>query len=105
MALASINRWCTPAYVFLVISILFVLIVYVQNSSNYNVFCLGSGAYCNFSKKEYTTLLIFKFIFILFWTWILNLLCRSGFSALSWVLLLLPFFFVIITMSMMYFKP
>ena len=105
MALASINRWCTPAYVFFVISILFVMVVYVQNSNNYNIFCLGGGSDCNSSKKEYTILLIFKFIFIVFWTWILNLLCRSGFSTLSWVLLLLPFFFVIITISMMYVKP
>jgi hypothetical protein len=92
MAFASINRWCTPAYVFFVVSILFTLIVYVNGSYNQNIYCLGNFQ-CNINDMR--MIFIFKFIFILFWTWILNLFCRSGFSIISWILLILPFVFII----------
>jgi hypothetical protein len=29
-------------------------------------------------------------LYIIFWTWILNLICKSGASVVSWVLVLFP---------------
>ena len=39
-------------------------------------------------------------ILILFWTFILDLLCKSGYKLLSWLLILLPFilFSILITL-------
>jgi type III secretory pathway component EscR len=40
-----------------------------------------------------------KLLFVLIWTWILNLLCSKGLSVVSWILVLLPFvliFFVVL---------
>jgi hypothetical protein len=34
---------------------------------------------------------IVKLIYIFFWTWILNLMCKDGHSEISWFLVLLPF--------------
>jgi hypothetical protein len=34
---------------------------------------------------------IVKLVYILFWTWILNLICKDGHSGISWVLVFLPF--------------
>jgi hypothetical protein len=35
--------------------------------------------------------LVVKTIFILAWTWFLNYLCESGYSSISWFLVILPF--------------
>ena len=49
---------------------------------------------------------IVKIIYILFWTWVLNLMCKDGHSGIAWFLVLLPFIllFVIMGMVMMYQK-
>jgi hypothetical protein len=44
-----------------------------------------------------------KLVYILFWTWILNLICKDGHSGIAWLLVLFPFIllFVIIGLIMM----
>jgi hypothetical protein len=37
-----------------------------------------------------TAVFIINFIYILFWTWILNLMCRAGASSIAWLVLLFP---------------
>ena len=37
-----------------------------------------------------------KILYILFWTWILNLMCRDGHSEISWLLVLVPFLILFI---------
>ena len=68
-----------------------------QNIGNENTYCLGI-----YSCDVYNTTLIFiiKIIYVLFWTWILNLICRAGAPSLAWFLVLLPFilFFVLLAM-------
>jgi hypothetical protein len=41
---------------------------------------------------------ILKFGYILFWTWVLNLICKDGYSSISWFLILFPYilFFILI---------
>jgi hypothetical protein len=70
-----------------------------QNLGNSNSYHIG-----NFSCRVPSTIFIFiiKLIYILFWTWILNLICKDGHTGISWLLVLLPFilFFVLIGMIM-----
>lgn len=86
---------CPPAMVYFVISIVALVVVFIQNIGSYNRFHMGS-----FSCRVPSTLLVFlcEFIYILFWTWILNLICKDGHTAISWLLVLFPFIlsFVII---------
>ena len=100
MAIAGLRNLCTPSYVYLVISMISLLIMAMNNYGNVNVYCLGS-----FSCAVSSTFLIFliKFVYILFWTWILNLMCRAGATKFAWFLVLLPFvlFFGFIFMLMM----
>lgn len=35
---------------------------------------------------------IIHLVFAIFWTWVLNLICKSGFSIISWILVLFPIF-------------
>lgn len=79
---------CPPAMVYLIVSIFFLFIVYIQNYYNNNVYCLGS-----FSCDSDNVWLIFamKIIYILVWTFILNVVCKMGMPYLSWVLVFVPF--------------
>lgn len=95
----SLKELCTPALVYFVISIISLVLVLLQNLGNTNSYYVGS-----FSCRVPNTILVFivKLIYILFWTWILNLICKDGHIGISWLLVLLPWIllFVIIGMIM-----
>ena len=78
-----------PAMVYFVLSILTILIVFIQNLGNTNRYKIG-----NYSCRVTNTTLLFivKIIYVLFWTYVLNLICKDGHRELSWILLFLPFF-------------
>jgi len=92
--IAGLRNICNPAYVYVVISIILLLVMFLQNLNNVDVYCLGSYE-CSVSNVN--MIFLIKFIYILFWTWILNLMCKSGVTPLAWILVLLPIvlFFVI----------
>ena len=95
----SLKELCSPALVYFVISIISLVLVLLQNLGNRHSYCIGS-----FSCRVPSTILVFivKLIYILFWTWILNLICKDGHIGISWLLVLLPWIllFVIIGMIM-----
>ena len=97
MAITGLKDLCTPSYVYLVVSSIALVIMMVQNMGNVNTYCVGSYT-CNVSS----TVLIFvvKALYILFWTWVLNLICKAGAPTVSWFLVLLPFvlFFVLVSL-------
>ena len=90
---------CTPSAVYFIVSILSLIMILFQNLGNSSSYHVG-----NFSCRVPSTILVFivKLIYILFWTWILNLICKDGHTGISWFLVLFPFilFFVIIGMIM-----
>jgi len=96
----SIRKLCTPAYVYLVISVIAVIAMMIQNVGNSNKYCVGQ-----FSCDVPSTAGVFvvKGIYITFWTFILNALCKAGYKQISWFMVLLPFilFFIIIGMMLL----
>jgi hypothetical protein len=96
----NIRNWCTPAYFYFIISIIAILIMSIQNYGNTNVYCLG-----DYSCGVTSTFLIFviKVLYVLFWTWILNLICKSGYESVSWFLFLLPYVIMFITIAYVFF--
>ena len=96
----SIKELCSPALLYFVISIVCLTLVLFQNLGNSNSYNIG-----NFSCRVPNTALIFiiKFIYILFWTWVLNLICKDGHTTISWLLVLFPWIllFVIIGLLML----
>lgn len=93
----SLKELCSPAALYFIVSIFALVMILFQNLGNSNSYHVG-----NFSCRVPSTILIFivKLIYILFWTWILNLICKDGHTGISWLLVLLPFilFFVLIGM-------
>jgi hypothetical protein len=91
----KLKELCPPAYFYFVISMLGFFLLFVQNMGNVGTYSVGI-----FSTNVTSTISIFlvKFIYILFWTWILDLICKDGYTNISWFLVLIPFiiFFVII---------
>lgn len=83
-----IRKLCTPAYVYLVISAIALIMMAIQNVGSNSQYCAGS-----YSCAVGNTALIFivKMLYVIFWTWILNLICKAGAPTVSWVLVLLPF--------------
>lgn len=102
MAVVGIRNLCTPAYVYLVISLIIGIIIYYNETyNNINIDCMGL-AQCEpiYYKELYT---IIKVIGIIFWTWILNIICSSGSTNIAWALVIFPFLllFILITMFLM----
>lgn len=82
-----IKKLCTPAYVYLVISLIVLVVMGFQNLGNSTEYCAGS-----YSCAVSSTVLIFmmKLVYVAFWTWVLNLICKAGAPIVSWILVLLP---------------
>jgi len=95
---SKLKELCTPAFIYFLLSVIGIVISVVSNlGSRSNMYTLG-----NFSTPVPHTGLIFivKIIYVLFWTWILNLMCKDGHREIAWFLVLLPFvlFFILIFM-------
>ncbi len=94
----SIKDLCTPAYLYFIISIVGLLAAMVQNLGNNNSYHLGE-----FSCRVPNTFLVFvlKLIYILFWSYVLNLICKDGHVGVSWLLVLLPWILLFVIMGLL----
>ena len=94
----TLKELCTPAMLYFVISIIGLVIVLMQNLGNTNSYHVGS-----FSCRVPNTAAVFivKLIYVLFWTYILNLICKDGHTSLSWLLVLLPWLLLFVMMGIL----
>lgn len=94
----SLKSLCTPASLYFVISMIALFMVLFQNLGNTNSYNVG-----NFSCRVPSTILVFviKFIYIVFWTYVLNLICRDGHVGVSWLLVLLPWLLLFVIMGLL----
>lgn len=86
---------CTPAFIYFALSILGLLVIMMQNLGNRGIYCLGPF---RASVPSIALMFVMKLIYILFWTWILNLICRDGHTNVAWLLVALPFIAVFLIM-------
>jgi hypothetical protein len=88
---------CAPSMLYFMISIIAFFVALFQNLGNTDTYLLG-----DFSCKVPSTILIFtvKLIYIMFWTWILNLICKDGYTGISWLLVLFPFILLFVIMGL-----
>jgi len=95
----DIKKLCTPAYVYLVISMISIIIMIIQNAGNTNTYCLG-----NYGCQVSNTAWVFagKAFYVILWTYVLNVICSYGYRNISWFLVLFPFmlFFILIGLFM-----
>lgn len=96
------NKLCRPSQLYFIMSTIALIAILIQNmyEPNENIFCLGIHK-CETSYMKWL-LFIPQVIYILVWTIILNSLCKTGFTELSWLIVLFPFilFFIILGIFM-----
>ena len=99
MAITIFENLCPPAYVYLIISAISILVMAFQNYGNSGIYCMG-----DYSCQVSSTFIIFmiKITVVLLWTWILNLICKAGVTPLSWFLVLMPFIIMFIAIAYMF---
>lgn len=92
-----IRELCQPAYIYLLMSVISLLMIIIQNYVNNkkNKYCVGIFE-C--SVKSLIPIFLVKIVYIIFWTFILDLLCKNGYQKLSWMIILFPYilFFILI---------
>jgi hypothetical protein len=84
----TILNLCRPALLYFIISLLALVILIFQNIGSRNVYCIGS---LSCQVPSVINIFVLKILYITFWTWILNFICKSGFVEVAWFLVLLPF--------------
>ena len=94
------NKLCTPAKFYLVISVLAYILILLQNIGNHGRFSLGNYS-CRHSNQP--VFLFFQALYILFWTWLLNLICKVN-PSISWVIVLFPFILFFIAIGIVLFQ-
>jgi hypothetical protein len=94
----TLKELCTPAMIYFVISIITLIMILFQNLGNSDSYCVGS-----FSCRVTNTTLVFivQLIYVLFWTYILNLICKDGHTTLSWLLVLLPWILLFVMIGIL----
>jgi hypothetical protein len=72
----TIKNLFTPAYIYILVSAFAILFALFS----------GIGIFA----------VLIKAIFVIFWTYVLNMLCKNGYKNVSWFLVLLPYFFILL---------
>ena len=92
-----INKLCTPAFVYLVVSSMTLILLMFQNANNTDTLCVG-GFMCDVDSTP--SLFILNFSYIIFWTFILDSVCKAGHKQISWLLVLLPYLLSIVLLGL-----
>ena len=95
----TLKNLCTPALVYLVISLLALSVILFQNLFTSQEFCLGTFT-CPTSNVAKIILFLFELLYVVFWTWILTLICKSGYKSIAWAIVLFPIILMFLILGM-----
>ena len=99
VAIGVINL-CPPALFYITISTIAIIIMLIQNFGGKNVYCLGEYT-CDVPGLK--VIFLIKIIYVIFWTWLLNVICSLGHTEISWFLVFLPFILMYIFILYIFF--
>lgn len=97
----DIKKMCTPAVVYLLLSVFSLVVLVISNLGNRRTLCVGEY---DCPVENVFFIFISKIIYIAFWTIVLDSLCKNGWGAISWFLVFLPIFlfFIVLGLFMIY---
>lgn len=101
MTIKFIKKLCTPAFVYLVISAIAMFILIIQNGGNEHNYCVGQYE-CQVPSTR--AILLIEFLYIAFWTFVLDTICKTGYKQFSWFLVIFPFLLFFVLMGIMMVK-
>ena len=86
---------CLPSKLYMIIGIILLAISYYYDmkTNDEEKICLGNVKCAIKNKPAYYALNVF---FILFWAWLLNMLCRYGWNKSAWFIFLFPYVIMLI---------
>jgi hypothetical protein len=97
----DLRKMCTPATIYFVISLFALILLGISNLNTPVRLCIGDYS-CYVGNN--TIVFVLNAIYILFWTFILDLMCKNGYGSLSWFILLLPFILTFLFLAMIMIK-
>lgn len=86
------SNLCGPALFYFLIAMISIFLCILGNIGNSHGCVVGSMTV----KGSPFIIFLVKIIFVLFWTWILALICRAGYTWISWLLVLFPFIMMVL---------
>jgi hypothetical protein len=97
----DIKKMCTPAIIYLLLSLFSLLVLVFSNLGNRTTLCVGEY---DCPVDNVFVIFVIKVIYIAFVTIVLDSLCKNGWGTLSWFLVFLPIFFsfVVLGLFMLY---
>ena len=98
MAIKGLKNLCPPSLFYLVFSLATLIVMAFMNFGNEKVYCIG---YYSCDVSSVYLIFILKLIYVIFWTWILNLICGAGAPTLSWLLVLFPILLLFVLIGLM----
>lgn len=97
----NLYKLCTPSMLYFIISLFALIIIGLSNINSPDKLCIGNYK-CDIGNN--TIIFVLNAVYILFWTFILDLMCKNGWSDLSWFIFLLPFILIILFYGIIIFK-
>lgn len=98
----NLKKLCNPSMLYFVLSLVALVVMGIQNlNGSDDTFCLGQYE-CNLGNKMVVFLL--NAVYILFWTFILDLMCKAGYSEISWFIVLIPFMLFFLFLGIIMYK-
>lgn len=94
----EIKKLCSPAHLYLVLSVVGMVAMMLQNIGNTDKYCIGDYE-CDVTSTA--GIFVGKAIYIVIWTFILNALCKAGYKKVSWFIVLIPFILMAILIGML----
>ncbi len=85
---ATIQSLCLPSKVYLAISVIWMVLAIAQNIHNERHYTM---AHMSCEVPSTAVIMMLKLVYIVFWAWILNLMCKDGHSGIAWFLVLVPY--------------
>ena len=94
----NLNDLCIPSRFYFIFSFILLIAMILQNLGNTQSYNLGC-----FSCDVPNTILVFvfKFMYVLFWTWVLNLMCKDGHKTIAWLLVIFPILLLFVILGVM----
>ena len=99
----QLRSLCAPAHVYFIISIISILAMLSQNIMSDNIYTIGHVK--SIMPVSNIITFAFKILYVLFWTYAINYVCKKGYTTFSWLLVFFPIvsMFVIIGLAVLLF--
>jgi len=94
-----VRHLCTPALLYFVFGILWMLMSLMQNYHHSSAYTLG---FHTTSVPSTFMVLVIQLVYVMFWTYVLNLICADGHSTFAWLMVLFPILLQLVLLLLLF---